>query len=171
NQVQNAPQQMNLAFSSFAEARTSLSGAAVKHDWVPDIADLTIPANEDEHKAYVRRMLDAFLNISNTRDAKNLNSPFTKRWDPKGNDRNEFYSITAMETICWEILDLTERLHHDGPAALHIYDPESLEKVKQTRTYSFDHRIMVICDTLRQSKACCDGLMKGDSVKLLVGCP
>ncbi|KAH7092382.1 hypothetical protein FB567DRAFT_614322 [Paraphoma chrysanthemicola] len=171
NQVQNASQQTNLTFNSFAQARTFWSGVAVAHDWVPLVVDPTIPSNMDEQRVYVRRMLDAFLNVADTYDAKNWNSPFTKRWAPRGNVRNDFYSVNAIETICWEILDVAERLHISGPATLHIYDPESLEKVKQTRKYSFDQRITIICYALRQSKVCCDGLMKGEGEKVLVGCP
>jgi hypothetical protein len=108
---------------------------------------------------------------SEARDSKGKNTPFNNRWVLRSNNKNHFYKMDEMEAVCWDILDLAERLHAHGPIALSIYDPAALGEVRKSKSLTFDKRIGFVCQAMRMSKARCDSLMKGDGLATLVGSP
>jgi hypothetical protein len=170
-QFQRPASSSGLTYSSLAHARAVIAQRPVEHDWQPDHEDQTIPRTNQQREAYVLQLLNAMNDTSEARDSKGKNTPFNNRWVLRSHDQNHFYKMDEMEAVCWDILDLAERLHAHGPIALSIYDPAALGEVRKSKSLTFDKRIGFVCQAMRMSKARCDSLMKGDGLATLVGSP
>tara|TARA_R110002003_G_scaffold1868_8_gene23638 strand:+ start:2466 stop:4412 length:1947 start_codon:yes stop_codon:yes gene_type:complete len=170
-QFQQPASSSGLTYSSLAHARAVIAQRHVEHDWQPDREDQTIPRTNQQREAYVLQLLNAMNDTSEARDSKGKNTPFNNRWVLRSHNNNHFYKMDEMEAVCWDILDLAERLHAHGPIALSIYDPAALGEVRKSKSLTFDKRIGFVCQAMRMSKARCDSLMKGDGLATLVGSP
>lgn len=163
------PQPRKLAFGNLAQAQTAMAARKLKQAWKVDQNDATRPQNNQKRAAYVIQLLDALEDISQATDSHGPTTAFTKRWANHPTD--PYYNAKEMETVCWKMLDIAERLHAHGPAALSIFDPPSLANIWKSRNMDFAERIIAICDLLRRSKSRCDKLMKGEALETLVGAP
>jgi hypothetical protein len=170
-QFQQPASSSGLTYSSLAHARAVIAQRNVEHDWQPDREDQTIPRTNQQREAYVLQLLNAMNDTSEARDSKGKNTPFNNRWVLRSHNKNHFYKMDEIEAVCWDILDLAERLHAHGPIALSIYDPAALGEVRKSKSLTFDKRIGFVCQAMRMSKARCDSLMKGDGLATLVGSP
>jgi hypothetical protein len=168
-QPPQATQSRKLAFSNLTQAKTAMAGRKLKQDWKPDPQDNTRPQNDQHRTAYVTQLLDALEDITQSTDSQAPNTAFSKRW--ANHITSPYYHPEEMETVCWKIQDIAERLHTHGPATLFVYDPPSLADIAKSRGMKFATRIDAICDLLRQSKARCDKLMKGEGLETVVGAP
>lgn len=154
-----------LAFASLRGAETAMATRFLENDWTPPTDDESIPSTSVEQSEYVLLMLNALKDPSNCKDNKKGYS-YVKRWTGTG-----YYDIQEMEKVCWQMLEVAERLHAEGPRSLNFYCEEALKKVKASRNLTFEQRIDAVCAVLRFSKNQCDKLMKNEGIEALVGAP
>jgi hypothetical protein len=128
--------------------------------------DDSIPKTDDERLEIIRNLFGAMKDVSRAND---IDSPVVQsRW---GADAGKSYDDVDIEATCWEIVNLAERLHVEGPSALSIRDPNYVTHIKNCADLTFIQRMRVITTIAFQWKARCDGLIKGDTVQTLVAAP
>jgi hypothetical protein len=128
--------------------------------------DDSIPKTDDERLEIVRKLFGAMKDVSRAND---IDSPVVQsRW---GADAGKSYNDVDIEATCWEIVNLAERLHVEGPSALSIRDPNYVTHIKNCADLTFIQRMRAITTIAFQWKARCDGLIKGDTVQTLVAAP
>lgn len=82
-------------FSDFKEAF-----AAIKHaQWQPPANDATIPQDNEQERAIVRRLVEAFLDLESAMDTEG--NPYRKRFTP---GTTVYYPPWTIERCAWEIL-------------------------------------------------------------------
>jgi hypothetical protein len=146
-----------LAFRSLVEAKKAMLSRHLDKTWFAPIGDSTIPTNDEERATYVAELLDAMKDTSACSD-KRETPAFMSRWTP--NAINAPHS-THMEKVCWQLVDVAERLHIDGPASLPIYDKLALAMARKSRYLTFGQRMSHLSALLRLSKYRCFSLLKG----------
>jgi hypothetical protein len=153
-----------LAFSNLKDIEKYL---AQQHcDWKPLDNDDTLPKSTTDRRAYVKRLLDAMTDMSH--DDVNETGSYNKRWKPfkdSGDTSKLHYKIRNMEAVCWRLVDMAERYHLQGIAALPIYEPETLARAKLFKNTTFSDRIGAMAATLVESKMRIDKLMKCDCLE------
>ncbi|KAJ4333395.1 hypothetical protein N0V95_009440 [Ascochyta clinopodiicola] len=154
-----------LTFTSLREAEAAMPGRYLEKGWRAPISDETVPDTNEDRAYWVLKVLDAMQDTSTCKDNKDGFS-FVKRWRQAG-----YYNNQEMEKVCWDIVDIAERLHAKGPSATKIYCHDAHKKMYSSRNLSFEQRIVAICDMLKLSKFLCDNLMKGEGTEALIGAP
>jgi hypothetical protein len=158
---------VRLTFTSLENAEAAMPSRYIENAWDPPSPDRTIPNTPKERATYVLDMFEAFQDCSECKDNKNGNS-YVKRWS---GGPGSYYNLHAMEKVCWQMLDIAERMHTGGPQSTNLYCEEALKKLKYSRDMTFEQRIYHVCAMLRYSKFLCDQLMKGEGLEALVGAP
>ncbi|KAJ4368665.1 hypothetical protein N0V86_009574 [Didymella sp. IMI 355093] len=156
-----------LTFTSLENAEAAMPSRYIENAWEPPSPDRTIPNTPKKRATYVLDMFEAFQDCSECKDNKNGNS-YVKRWS---DGPGSYYNLHAMEKVCWQMLDIAERMHTGGPQSTNLYCEEALKKLKTSRDMTFEQRIYHVCAMLRYSKFLCDQLMKGEGLEALVGAP
>lgn len=156
-----------LTFASLEDAEAAMPSRYIENAWEPLSQDNTVPTTQEQRAKYVLEMFRAFQDCSTCKDNKQGHS-FIKRWS---NGPDNYYNLHAMEKVCWQMLDIAERMHAEGPQSTAIYCEEALRKLKGSRNMTFAQRIHHICAILEYSKFLCDQLMKGEGLEALVGTP
>jgi hypothetical protein len=128
--------------------------------------DASIPQTADERLEIVRTLFGAMKDVSRAKDIES--EGVTSRWGPKA---SKSYDDVDIDTTCWEIVTLAERLHREGPSVLSIRDPNYVVHIKNCAKLTFDQRMRVITTLAYQWKARCDGLIKGDTIQTVVAAP
>jgi len=154
-------------FSNGAEAQAFQRNRGIK--WHPPSNDTTIPRTNAQRGAYVIRMRRAMVDVSRTTETS---KHFIERWkQPLQNGQRPLpHSLVSMEATCWELLDLAERLHTQGPICLSIYDPSALKAAGKYRHLTFSQRIDALIEELLYSKKTVDGLMRTEGHAMFVAC-
>ncbi|KAF2872887.1 hypothetical protein BDV95DRAFT_593289 [Massariosphaeria phaeospora] len=155
-----------LYFSNGAEAAYMFSRLA----WRCPAYDLSIPHDELDRQELVRRLVDAFYDVTEFKD-KSSKSISTRWVDSVTGEPKGFYDCRAVEKVCWDVAYLSERLHRQGPGIFYIHDPEICEKFRQTRDYTFHMRLEAIFELLKLFKHRCDKLMEGSFTQICVAIP
>ncbi|KAF2124383.1 hypothetical protein P153DRAFT_257745, partial [Dothidotthia symphoricarpi CBS 119687] len=161
------PAARQLAFMNLAQAEAAMADRVIEQRWNPPVYDPTLPQNDSDRVEWVKRLLGAMQDTSICDDKKDSDT-FKNRWL---NPHIPFHNPQAMEKVCWKLLDIAERLHELGPAALDVYDSTALKEVKKSRDLKFGERLEGVCTLLRLTKARCDKMMKGEGLDMAVGCP
>ncbi|KZM20759.1 uncharacterized protein EKO05_0002616 [Ascochyta rabiei] len=154
-----------LTFISLREAEAAMPGRYLEKNWQAPSPDETVPDTNEDRAYWVLKILDAMQDTSTCKDNKDGFS-FVKRWRNAG-----YYNIQEMEKVCWQMVDVAERLHAQGPSVMNIYCHDAHKKLHASRSLTFEQRIVAICDMLKLSKFLCDNLMKGEGTEALVGAP
>ncbi|KAH7377362.1 hypothetical protein BKA66DRAFT_443394 [Pyrenochaeta sp. MPI-SDFR-AT-0127] len=154
-----------LFFSSLEEAVVSMPTPT----WRSPANDAGVPTTDHERQKWVVRLLDAVNNIENTHDKQG--AVFKKRWFDPSKGASSFYSAVDKEILCWDILDLAERLHRDGPKVFLAFDPTFWKHAAKTRFWDFEKRMKNIIELLTYSKGRCDKLLTGVGLQLIVANP
>ncbi|OAK94180.1 hypothetical protein IQ06DRAFT_234606, partial [Phaeosphaeriaceae sp. SRC1lsM3a] len=122
-------------FSDFKEAF-----AAIKHaQWQPPANDATIPQDNEQERAIVRRLVEAFLDLESAMDTEG--NPYRKRFTP---GTTVYYTPWTIERCAWEILYMVKAIHIEGFKAP-IFDTDILRCIGQTQQWTFEERISMIC--------------------------
>jgi hypothetical protein len=92
---------IKLHFGSSEHAAAACKGP----DWKPVSPDPTVPKDDEERKAIVKRLFKAMLNRENNRD-KTDGPVYISRWGQKNGDGSfkPYYALEHMEKVCWDIL-------------------------------------------------------------------
>ncbi|KAF2800304.1 hypothetical protein K505DRAFT_355866 [Melanomma pulvis-pyrius CBS 109.77] len=128
--------------------------------WMPPspAEDVTFPRTDGDRQHYAQQLFTALINRDNVEDKPGRT--YNKR--AKRANGEEFYWVEDMEKVCWDIVDLTERFHRDGPSVLNIHDHSfHKEIIEPTREWSFGKRIGVLIEVMTSFKSRCNKLMKG----------
>ncbi|KAJ8113315.1 hypothetical protein OPT61_g4518 [Boeremia exigua] len=152
-------------YKNLRESRAAIATRHIESSWEPPNPDNTIPGTDRQRSEYVVMMCNAFQDTSSCKDNKRGHS-FLKRWNDSG-----YYNINEIEIVCWDMLDLAERLHTQGPVASKLFCKDALKKLHASRFLTFEQRIHSICAVLRYSKYTCDKLMKDEEIAPLVTAP
>ncbi|KAF1937454.1 hypothetical protein EJ02DRAFT_426604 [Clathrospora elynae] len=135
--------------------------------WQPPSNDRTIPQTDAQRALYVQRLMSGILDISHT---KETSKPFQNRWKSKIAIGKLHYEIDDVETVCWDLIYITERLHRQGPSTLSIFDKTSLGHVEKSRGSTFAQRVNAMIGLARETKASVDSLMRGEKLEMFVAC-
>jgi hypothetical protein len=149
----------------------ALKGVAIPQ-WNAPQNDRTVPNTQAERQEWVRRLVRAFLDIRNCKDKPG--PVFKKRWfdpeKPEDGYRN-FYDRKAIEKMCWDIVDMVEKLHRHGPKTFSCYDPAFLKMVTKTQGLTFKNRMSKLILLFTQYKARCDKMFKSSIMETYVADP
>lgn len=146
-----------LAFRNLAEAKEAMLSRHLDEVWSAPTGDSTIPTNDEERAKYVAELLEAMKDTSSFSD-KSDTPAFISRWTPNAINAPD---PTHMEKVCWQLVNVAERLHIDGPASLPIYDKLALATARKSRLLTFAERMRHLSALLRLSKSRCFSLLKG----------
>ncbi len=138
-------------------------------DWRCPRIDPTIPTTDAQRRGWVVRLVRAVNNVHNVHDKDG--KVFEKRWYHPVTGPSNFFSREAREMICWNILDMTERLHHQGPGVLKSLDPVFWKQAARSKDWTFQERMDHIIEILTVSKSRCDKLFAGFPMDAVVGHP
>lgn len=159
-------QQANgLLFTSLEEAVAAIPLPT----WQCPANDNTIPSTDEARQEWVTKLLNAMNNVKDVNDKQGL--VFKKHWFDSSRGTSDFYSVIDKEIICWDILDLAERLHRQGPHVLNSFDPTFWVQAAKTRGWTFQKRIQSIVDLLMYSKSRCEKLLGGAGLQPVVTNP
>jgi len=150
----------------------SLEEAIAAHpspNWRCPTNDLTIPATDEDRASWVLELLDAINNTINVFDTPGV--AFAKRWHHPVTGPSNFYSDENKEIVCWDIVDLAERLHRSGPNVLHSFDKLFWEETNKTQAWTFQQRMKQIVLLLKFSKGRCESLLANETLHAVVGYP
>ncbi|KAF1846237.1 uncharacterized protein K460DRAFT_406455 [Cucurbitaria berberidis CBS 394.84] len=159
---------MSLNFTNLREARDSVLNRDL--DCMPPSPDLSIPKTDEQRAGYVLRLLLAMRNRDDVLD-KDVES---KRYNATGTDDmggGYYYKEEDMEKVCWEIVNIAEKLHIHGPNILSIYDRETLRNIKRDINFTFEERMQCLIKMLCFFKSRCDAFMKGSAMEETVAQP
>ena len=166
--IQNVPhtrQSNGLFFSNFEEAMSIFPSPS----WRCPANDITIPNADQQRQAWALKLLNAVNNTENVHDKQGV--VFRKRWYSPSTGPSNFYSPTDKEILCWDILDLAERLHRHGPGVFQSFDSIFWKHAAKTRDWTFRERADKIIELLASSKARCEKLLAGLSLRMIVANP
>lgn len=136
--------------------------------WSPPRNDNTIPTTDKARRAWVRKLVRAFNNLD---DVMDKDGPvFKRRWKDEEVVK-EFYNPKEVEKVCWDIVDLAERLHREGPKVLDCYDPEFQKAIAKTQNLIFAERVNILIKLFTPFKNRCDKVMKGGVLQNYVAVP
>jgi hypothetical protein len=86
-------------------------------------------------------------------------------------DKPYHYPETDMERVCWDIVDLAERLHLYGLGHFPIYDKATYDNLKKDSQLTFQQRMELRITSSCFYKSKYDAVLKGEGVELLVADP
>jgi len=150
----------------------SLEEAIAAHpspNWRCPTNDVTIPATDKDRASWVLELLDAINNTINVFDTPGV--AFAKRWHHPVTGPSNFYSDESKEIVCWDIVDLAERLHRSGPKVLHSFDKLFWDDTNKTQAWTFQQRMEQIVLLLKFSKGRCESLLANETLHAVVGYP
>ncbi|CAG5161406.1 uncharacterized protein ALTATR162_LOCUS6022 [Alternaria atra] len=156
-----------LAFQNLAEAKKAMLFRHLDKEWFAPISDDTIPTNDEERAAYVVELLEAMKDTSTCSDRRETPA-FVNRWT---RDAVNAPHPEHMEKVCWQLVDVSEHLHINGPVSLPIYDKQALATARKSRFLTFAQRMDQLCALLRLSKSRCFSLLKGENLETTVAAP
>jgi hypothetical protein len=156
-----------LAFQNLAEAKKAMLSRHLDKEWFAPIGDNTIPINDEERAAYVIELLEAMKDTSTCSDRRETPA-FVNRWT---RDAINAPHPEHMEKVCWQLVDVSEHLHINGPVSLPIYDKQALATARKSRFLTFAQRMDHLCALLRLSKSRCFSLLKGENLETTVAAP
>ncbi|KAH7406582.1 hypothetical protein DE146DRAFT_607246, partial [Phaeosphaeria sp. MPI-PUGE-AT-0046c] len=122
-------------FSDFEEALTAIKDA----QWQPPANDATIPRDKEQDRTVVRRLVEAFLDLQSAMDTDG--NAYRKRFTP---GTTVYYNPWTIERCAWEILHMVKTIHMGGFSAP-IFDADILKCIGQTKHWTFEERILMIC--------------------------
>jgi hypothetical protein len=143
-------------FQTFDDARNAMDHA----QWNPPMNDPTIPQTDEQDRAVVNLLVEAFMNTDTALDTQG--NAYRKRLTP---GTNVFYEPWTVEACAWEILvgfplknitltrinklqRMVKEIHTTGFNAP-IYDSDILKAIGQTENWTFEDRINMICRVLK----------------------
>ncbi|KAF2677335.1 hypothetical protein K458DRAFT_466352 [Lentithecium fluviatile CBS 122367] len=141
-------------------------------EWSAPRNDPTLPDSDEARQEWVRKLVRAFLDISQCKDRPG--PVFRKRWfdpDHPENGYKDFYDRRAIEKMCWDILDMAENLHRKGPKTFSCYDPSFQKHVAKTQDLTFAERVTKLIALFCQFKARCDKMFKSSVLETYVADP
>jgi hypothetical protein len=160
------PNPYGLTFRNLAEAKETVH-RHIDSDWLPPGNDGTIPTTDQERAAYVSELLEAMKDTSACSDNRDK-ARFIKCCTP---GTTKALHQEQLEKVCWQLVDIAEKLHVNGPVSLSIYDKTALDTVRKSRFLTFARRMHHLCALLRLSKSRCFSLLKGENLETTVGAP
>jgi hypothetical protein len=139
------------------------------HDqtWEPPRGDDTIPKSEEQMKKIVTDLVFAMSSTEFAADSE-ANNALKTRWLLG----KLFYKKEKIVLRCWQLAEITKKLHEEGPSALHCFDDRyARSEFAKTQSWTFRERMDVMISLLATRKSRCDALMKGDQIDVFVGAP
>lgn len=130
-----------------------------------------VPGTDQELEPHVVYMLESMMDTSKADDKRDKKSSFHKRWSDEAIAKKWPVSLEAMEAICWIIVKMARRYHHDGPAFLNLFDKLHQDKANKNQDLTFVQRINAICTVFLVSKARVDKCLKHENLGSLVAFP
>jgi hypothetical protein len=155
-----------LTFRNLAEAKENIH-CHIESDWLPPGNDGTIPTTDQERAAYVSELLSAMKDTSTCSDNRDK-ARFIKCCTP---GTTKAFRPEQLEKVCWQLVNIAEKLHVNGPLSLSIYERTALDTVRKSRFLTFARRMHHLCALLRLSKSRCFSLLKGENLETTVGAP
>ncbi|KAJ4364173.1 hypothetical protein N0V83_009629 [Neocucurbitaria cava] len=120
-----------LYFQNIAEAASATAQAL----WRPLTNDASIPVSDEEDRAVVKTLVDAFKDMTIARDTPG--NAYRKRLT-KG--EAVFYNEWSIEACAWNILGMLKSIHTKGFNAP-IYDHGMVDSIGQTQLWTFQERL------------------------------
>jgi hypothetical protein len=96
--------------------------------------------------------------------------PFHARWKKPISTGTPPYPLSALEAVCWNVINIAERLHNEGPEFLLIFDHKALAKAAKSKYMTFATRIDAVVELMLVSKKAVDALMRGEKLAVFVAC-
>ncbi|KAI4939537.1 uncharacterized protein J4E92_000823 [Alternaria infectoria] len=158
------PQSMH--FANFAEAQQAATTRVIHHNYHPLANDSSFPQDEAARRFYIRRLYDAFTDITQCIDSATV-ANFDLRWANLSSGTSP-YTPAMITTVCHALLAIAINLHTHGPISLNVYDQGKLENVYKYRDLTFSARIDKVCELMRISKARCGNLLKFEGLEMVV---
>ncbi|KAH5065478.1 hypothetical protein HBI25_006100 [Parastagonospora nodorum] len=155
------PNSDGLFFHSFSSATAAMTMGS----WQSPHSDDTIPNTEEEDREVVRRLFDAFMDLSGALDTPD--NAYRKRFTPGS---TVFYKPWTVERCAWDVLNKVKTIHQWG-FITPITDVDILKQIGQTENWTFEERISMICRVLKLSKSIAVSLMKQEKVWTVIGAP
>jgi hypothetical protein len=159
-------------YKLFFKNREEAIKGVVAPQWNAPRNDPSLPSTEADRQEWVRRLVRAFLDISQYEDRPG--PIFRRRWfDPENSDEGykDFYDRRSIEKMCWDIVDMAENLHRIGPKAFNCYDPGFQKTVAKTQSLTFSNRMMKLIELFTKYKARCDKMFKSSVMETFVADP
>ncbi|KAF2743739.1 hypothetical protein M011DRAFT_489478 [Sporormia fimetaria CBS 119925] len=127
--------------------------------------DPTIPQVLETTQLFVKMVT---LAISNTSDIieKPTNKVIQNRWQPD----STYYTPSDFEALAWRIVAFAIAVHKNGWVCP-VRDRLTMERIKKTKKWTFEERIVHICDFLRTSKSACDEMLRMNKFYSIIGNP
>jgi hypothetical protein len=163
------PQYAGLHLNNHGESHEAFLRRHSPWSWQPPQNDVTYPHDKTTRRNYAACLMFALKDIRICQDSKHVAS-FEERWAGLAQGRS-VYTKEQLETVCWKLLDIAEKLHQHGPMALHIFDQNKLQTIYMSRNDNFKQRIRHLCDLMRLSKARCETLLAFDDMEMTVAAP
>jgi hypothetical protein len=163
------PQYAGLHLNNHGESHEAFLRRHSPWSWQPPQNDVTYPHDKTTRCNYAACLMFALKDIRICQDSKHVAS-FEERWAGLAQGRS-VYTKEQLETVCWKLLDIAEKLHQHGPMALHIFDQNKLQTIYMSRNDNFKQRIRHLCDLMRLSKARCETLLAFDDMEMTVAAP
>lgn len=139
---------------------------ALEKHFLDSNMDASIPQTNAQRQDAARIILGAMKDTSRAKDVGSKH--FNSRWAA---DAKNKYDNDDLETTAWEIVNLAERLHREGPSTLSNRDPHYFPYIKSSAHLTFEQRITVIATLSSEWKARNDGLIKGTTLETSVAAP
>ncbi|KZM20774.1 uncharacterized protein EKO05_0002621 [Ascochyta rabiei] len=140
--------------------------------WDPKVDNSTVPETDEDQHAYVKILKEAMLDTSQAKDSQEPNTSFTKRWSAAALTIHGYPIATAeMEATCWDLVEMTVKLHKDGPGFLKVHDQRLQDKLEAEQDLTFQQRIDTMVTVMLLSKARVDKLLKHENLGSFVGHP
>jgi len=158
-----------LQFANHAQAQQAFAQREVPSNWHSPHPDTSIPQTQADREKYITDMLSAIADTRTCQDSSTVES-YQGRWAGLAQGRSP-YTSQQMETVCWKLLDIAEKLHAQGPGSLRIFDQAKLRTVYKSRKLNFAQRIQFLCDLMQLSKSRCETLLAFDDLEMTVGAP
>ncbi|KAF2822422.1 hypothetical protein CC86DRAFT_261829, partial [Ophiobolus disseminans] len=158
-----------LQFANGIKAEQAFSRRQIPSSWQPPVKDATIPQNQADREKYIAQMVAAIVDTRSCHDS-DTNESYQERWAEIAQGRST-YTSQNIETVCWKLLSVAEKLHQHGPEILRVFDENKLHTIHKSRNLDFAQRILFICDLMRLSKSRCEILLGLDNLEMTVGAP
>ncbi|KAJ4331072.1 hypothetical protein N0V95_009950 [Ascochyta clinopodiicola] len=140
--------------------------------WDPQVDNSAVPETDETQRPYVKTLKEAMLDTSQAKDSQEPNTSFTKRWSAAALASNGYPRTTGeMEATCWDLIEMTVKLHKDGPGFLKVHDQRLQDKLEAEQDLTFQQRIDTMVTVMLLSKARVDKLLKHENLGSFVGHP
>jgi hypothetical protein len=149
-----------LRFASRAQAKAHQMNRKLTWRSPGSDVDRTVPQDDAQRSSYVHQFRTAMIEVGKT-------GP--KLWKDKM-AQGELSEIGDIESVCWDLIDLAEQLHKDGPQTLSIFSLRTLRDAALSKNFTFAGRIDAMIGLVLSSKTWVDSLIKGEKHATFVAC-